>query len=310
MIKTEIPILLAGMLLLALPARALPAGDAPQDILVTDPALLENLGFDADATNVYATERALRHIAMSPAERAADDAALLATAEVDPAGGPYGLGDGFTTISQRSLRPRFASASAPAFCNSDLLDGLYCIDGTHTYEAPIESVPHGARLISAQVYVYDDSPEDINARLLRTCQSSPNAAPVFTLLDQLETVGSPTYHGLLLVAGNDTIDHRTCEYSLQVRLDDDDEGTCSELNDLRLYKARAAWRRQISPPPVTATFDDVPTGHLFFRHVEALVASGITSGCNAENYCPDAPLTRGQMAAFLATALGLHWGVF
>jgi hypothetical protein len=24
-------------------------------------------------------------------------------------------------------------------------------------------------------------------------------------------------------------------------------------------------------------------------------------------YCPDNPVTRGQMAVFLATALGLHW---
>ena len=41
--------------------------------------------------------------------------------------------------------------------------------------------------------------------------------------------------------------------------------------------------------------------------VEALVASGITAGCGNGNFCPDAPLTRGQMAVFLSKALGLHW---
>jgi len=67
------------------------------------------------------------------------------------------------------------------------------------------------------------------------------------------------------------------------------------------------WRRSVSPAPATATFSDVPTDHLFFQYIEALAASGITGGCGPGIYCPDAPLTRGQMAVFLAKALGLHW---
>jgi hypothetical protein len=63
----------------------------------------------------------------------------------------------------------------------------------------------------------------------------------------------------------------------------------------------------VSPAPATATFGDVPTSHPFFRYVEALVASGITAGCGGGNYCPDAALTRGQMAVFLSKALGLHF---
>ena len=47
--------------------------------------------------------------------------------------------------------------------------------------------------------------------------------------------------------------------------------------------------------------------HPFFQHVEALATSGITAGCGGGNFCPDHPLTRGQMAVFLAKALGLHW---
>ena len=67
------------------------------------------------------------------------------------------------------------------------------------------------------------------------------------------------------------------------------------------------WHRQVSPAPATATFADVPTNHPFFQFVEALNASGITAGCGNGNYCPDAPLTRKQMAAFLSKALGLYW---
>jgi len=68
------------------------------------------------------------------------------------------------------------------------------------------------------------------------------------------------------------------------------------------------WHLVVSDPPATPTFGDVPTGHPFYQFVEALASSGITGGCgNGANFCPDAPLTRGQMAVFLSKALGLHW---
>ena len=69
------------------------------------------------------------------------------------------------------------------------------------------------------------------------------------------------------------------------------------------------WRRIVSYPPAVASFNDVPTNHPFFQYIEALKASGITGGCNTNPplYCPDNPVTRGQMAVFLAKALGLHW---
>lgn len=69
------------------------------------------------------------------------------------------------------------------------------------------------------------------------------------------------------------------------------------------------WKRSISPPPATASFNDVPTTHPFFQFVEALKASGITGGCSANPalYCPDSSVTRAQMAVFLAKALGLYW---
>ena len=70
--------------------------------------------------------------------------------------------------------------------------------------------------------------------------------------------------------------------------------------------AQITWRRQVSPPPDTPTFGDVPASHPFYGFIEALAGSGITGGCG-NGFCPDAPLTRGQMAVFLAKALGLHW---
>ena len=70
---------------------------------------------------------------------------------------------------------------------------------------------------------------------------------------------------------------------------------------------RVYYRLQVSPPPATATFNDVPVGNPYFQFVEALAASGVTAGCGGGNFCPDAPVTRAQMATFLSRALGLYW---
>jgi len=67
------------------------------------------------------------------------------------------------------------------------------------------------------------------------------------------------------------------------------------------------WHREVGPAPGTATFNDVPVNHPQFQFIEALAESGITVGCGSGNYCPNNPVTRGQMAVFLAKALGLYW---
>jgi hypothetical protein len=67
------------------------------------------------------------------------------------------------------------------------------------------------------------------------------------------------------------------------------------------------YKLQVSPAPGSPTFGDVPLSDPAFQYIEALVASGITAGCGGGNYCPDAPLTRRQMAVFIAKALGLDW---
>jgi len=78
-------------------------------------------------------------------------------------------------------------------------------------------------------------------------------------------------------------------------------------SSLSLFGAAVGWSRTISPAPAVATFNDVPVGAFAFQHIEALAASGITAGCGGGNFCPDTPLTRAQMAVFLAKALGLHF---
>ena len=50
-------------------------------------------------------------------------------------------------------------------------------------------------------------------------------------------------------------------------------------------------------------FGDVPPSHWAWGFVEALAAAGITSGCGNGDFCPGAPITRAQMAVFLALAV-------
>ncbi len=77
--------------------------------------------------------------------------------------------------------------------------------------------------------------------------------------------------------------------------------------NVRFAALRVGYQLQVSSAPDTATFGDVPTSHPFFQFIEALAASRITSGCGGGNFCPDTPVTRGQMAVFLARALGLNF---
>jgi hypothetical protein len=59
-----------------------------------------------------------------------------------------------------------------------------------------------------------------------------------------------------------------------------------------------------TPPAVGSTtgFGDVPTNHFAAAWIKQLAAERITSGCGNGNYCPDAPVTRAQMAIFLLRA--------
>jgi len=55
-------------------------------------------------------------------------------------------------------------------------------------------------------------------------------------------------------------------------------------------------------------FVDVPSGYTFEGDIQWLADQGITYGCNPptnDRFCPNASVTRGQMAAFLVRALGL-----
>ena len=57
------------------------------------------------------------------------------------------------------------------------------------------------------------------------------------------------------------------------------------------------------PPPCSGIFGDVPCPSLFADWIEELSVEGITAGCGNGNYCPNDPVTRQQMSAFLLKSL-------
>ena len=57
------------------------------------------------------------------------------------------------------------------------------------------------------------------------------------------------------------------------------------------------------PPAATGgVFLDIAAGDFAASFIEQLAADGITAGCGNNNYCPDATVTRDQMAVFLLRA--------
>lgn len=117
---TRVAWITAGVLM-ALPALGAATDAAREETPITDPVLLERLGFEPDATNVYATPQALGQLLMDPAERAASEA--------EPSAGqssPFGTAtSGYTSIDDTKFLPRTSSHQYGYLTGPD--GGRYCV---------------------------------------------------------------------------------------------------------------------------------------------------------------------------------------
>jgi hypothetical protein len=160
-------------------------------------------------------------------------------------------------------------------------------------------LPEGALLEEVDFHYYDS----IDGSQPFVSLERLGAGPVDQIInDNLPEFSGGVNDAIFLVDPPREIHNLNAMYVLSMQLD-----TTDLTHYEALYWITVRYRLQVSPAPATATFNDVPTNHPFFQFIEALAASGITGGCGGGNYCPDAPLTRGQMAVFLSKALGLHW---
>lgn len=77
--------------------------------------------------------------------------------------------------------------------------------------------------------------------------------------------------------------------------------------EMAVFLLRGEHGSSYTPPAVGGStgFGDVPTSHWAASWIKQLAAEGITSGCSGGNYCPNAPVTRAEMAVFLVKTFHL-----
>ncbi len=210
-----------------------------------------------------------------------------------PAGRPFGEEDVAYTLHAWDFRPleaANATGSAPAlpFHRTGAPGPVILVAGAE--------LPSGVRITGLELSGCRDA--SVGALMWAALES---CADPFWVCERLAFVPLPTGAGCDLVTEPMTADV------------DADNGSQSYVVSVRVppggsvRTVRVFYRRQVSPAPADPTFSDVPTTDGRFRFVEALVAAGITGGCGNGLYCPEDPVTRGQMAVFLSVALGLFW---
>jgi len=166
-------------------------------------------------------------------------------------------------------------------------------------------LPSGA-LVTGMAVVYEDSDavDDLEVYFYRTwwgigSRGSEIVGPAYF------SSGTPGItRSYVDIDPDHTISYQASSFSVQAyRL----VALLDASPDVQLRGVILYWKRQISPAPVVPTFPDVAPGYWAFQSIEALAASEITTGFPDGTFRPTDPVTRAQMATFLARALGLHW---
>lgn len=204
----------------------------------------------------------------------------------------YLLGYADFTADQSSAGYRFATADT-YLGRASTAEGSY---------SAFPHLPTGARLVSYGFNYCDSSTSDHIVLRLLDCNVLGGDC---NILVELQSVSSTRGTGCRIssfdISGlNYTVQNGSRELIAYMFMP-------VSASNVVFTSASIGYALQVSPGPATATFADVPTTSPQFRFVEALYAAGITAGCGNGDFCPNAPVTRGQMAVFLASALGLEF---
>ena len=179
--------------------------------------------------------------------------------------------------------------------NSDSGGGRFPTAGLHDLIAPL-FLPAGAVIDHIELDACD-----INPAVAMEVKLFSNAGGFLTPEFDLIMPGASGCTRLSGPTGGVVVvDNQNASYFVEVNC-----GTFG--GSTSVHAVRVFYRLKVSPGPAIATFADVPTSSPLFQFVEALASAGITAGCGGGNYCPENPVTRGQMAVFLSSALGLHF---
>jgi len=189
---------------------------------------------------------------------------------------------------------------------SSTFDGkVYRNGGSNSAACHNVVLPTGALVNGITVYLYDNSATGwMQVQFFELNWMADTATNLF----EYATVAAETPGWVKdfdpLTAGDHTINngrrgYRVCAFQWT-----------DASADLGHYGISIWYHLQISPAPAVATFPDVAPGYWAFQAIESLADSGITTGFPDGTFKPTNPVTRAQMATFLARALGLHWSDF
>ena len=186
-----------------------------------------------------------------------------------------------TSIYYQTWVERLATAGITGGCRITAIDLGPVTDFTYRYYCPEDTVTRAAMAVFLE--------RGINGSGFKP----PDVAPSF----------------------GDTIGHWAEDW-IEALADDGITAGCGNGNycpdsgttraQMAIFLLRGKYGPGYSPAPASGTmFGDVPLTYWAASWIEALATEGITSGCGNGNYCPDAPVTRGQMAVFLVTSFNL-----
>ena len=196
----------------------------------------------------------------------------------------------------------FASVLSTDSYGTDTFYYRFCTSTTPCRAVAPVLLPAGALVTALELEACDTSgAKSAQAQLIRLVAAASTAISLAT--SSSGVAATPDCARFFTPLGiPETIDNFTNTYVVQIDADGTD-------NTVRFQAVRIYYRLQVSPAPSVATFNDVSTGHPFFQWIEALAASGITRGCSLSPplFCPNDPVTRGEIAVFLSRALGLQF---
>ena len=167
-------------------------------------------------------------------------------------------------------------------------------------------LPSGASLENIRLYAFDGMgiPDvNVECEIVAENWAGKNSVQIVKVETDTDDLGL----GYQTVDGAPPANRRLIRnqgnfYHARVTLDNGDRSIF-----LRLWGVKLFYRLQVNPNLPT-NFTDI--GHLnerFQNGINALDSAGITNGCTPTEFCPDRNITRGEMAVFLAEALGLNW---
>jgi hypothetical protein len=193
-------------------------------------------------------------------------------------------------------------------------DGVGLSDGgnvTGSGTATLKIAGAGASDSGSYDVVVTDSCTGVTSAAVELAVEGQPAVPVITAATSVGAGGGGT-------ASVPSVSGHTWEWSIsggtltsgqgspEVEFEAGAAGTTMTLEVVE--KAAGGCASEAGVAKVQVDFLDVPPTHLFHTAIVDIARAGITGGCGGGNYCPDAPVTRDQMAVFILR--GEHGGSY